>query len=386
MDDASGDGTAAAVAGAVSGGDGAAQRASRSASPARRTWGWRGPAGRSSCCSTATPRWSPAGSRALLAVFAARAGAGDRRRPAPLSGRLARSGAAAGSRPSPGSSPWRAACPRCSRSLPFYRRLKPLDAPGPARGGLGDGRGDGVPAGGLGGGGPARRGVPLLRPGPRLLPARPAGRLGGRGAAGLPGAPPPRRHHRPRPRRQPPPAARAALERPAALGAQAPRRRAGPPAPSARCGPAPALRLAARALASPFVAAGRRELWRQDGKALRTALAALSPAGGLKPPRLPSIPIECTKRSGPARAASHERALSAIATSSCPGGPGAQGALPPLGHRLRLDDAPAAADDAGAAGGVQLDLPLPSGSPTTRSTPWRGSCSGTSSARASSRR
>ncbi len=64
--------------------------------------------------------------------------------------------------------------------LPLYRRAKPLDAAEPARRRLGDRRGDGVPAPGLEGGGPARRGVPLLRPGPRLLRARPPGRLVGR--------------------------------------------------------------------------------------------------------------------------------------------------------------------------------------------------------------
>jgi len=55
------------------------------------------------------------------------------------------------------------------------------------------------------------------------------------------------------------------------------------------------LRLAGRRLASPFVAPRRREEWKEDAKALRRALAAITPdgrggRGGPGSPRLPSSP------------------------------------------------------------------------------------------------
>ena len=239
MDDASRDGTAEAVAGAASPGDRAAQRGRRPASPARPTRGWRGPGARSCCSSTATPRWTPGALERLAGVFAREPWLG-------IAGALLHypDGSPQWSGGREPTLAWffalASGLPALLARLPLYRRARPLDATAPRDRRLGDRGGHGVPAHGLGGGGAARRGVPLLRPGPRLLPARPPGRLAGRGAAGLPGAPPPRRDDRPRPRSPRPPAPGAAVERPAALGPQAPRRGLGERGPAPPSGPAPA--------------------------------------------------------------------------------------------------------------------------------------------------
>src|SRR6185312_8332495 len=154
------------------------------------------------------------------------AGAGNRGRPSPLSRRLApverRPGALARLVLRPGERPAGAA-----PAPPLLPPPETARRPGAGDGGLGDRRGHGPAPAGLGGGGAARRGVPLLRPGSRLLPARPPDGLGCRGASGAEGAPPSWRHHRAGARRQPAPAARAAVDGPAALGPQAARRALG---------------------------------------------------------------------------------------------------------------------------------------------------------------
>ena len=214
-----------------------------------------------------------------------------------------------------------------------------------------------------------------------------------RGPRRLDRGPPPRRFGRP-PRRSRPSSARAAeraagaarlrraaarsaLARPAALGATAPQPclgAAGPPrlllavaCASAGCGdaaPLPRFRSARRGGSAAGDSASRR----------RAAL---------------SEPQHARRRARPLRRDRHRRfmafafpywdlTLGARAAR-------AAGALPPLAHRLRLDDAAAAADDGRAAHRLQHRLPLRRRQlPGLR--PRRACCSGTSSRRASSRR
>ena len=140
--------------------------------------GWRGPAGRSSCSSTATPRSTPGGLARLVAAFARDPSLG-------IAGALLHypDGSPQWSGGREPSLAWffalASGLPALLARLPFYRRAKPLDADRPGAVDWVTGAAMAFRRAGLGGGGAARRGVPLLRPGPRLLPARPAGPAGG---------------------------------------------------------------------------------------------------------------------------------------------------------------------------------------------------------------
>ncbi len=362
----------------------AAPRARPRASPAPPTRGLARPRVASSCCSsTATPRSRPAASARLVDAFAAEPRLGDRRR-RPVTIRTAaaverrrRAGA------SPGCSPWRAACPPCSaacRSTAGAAAARP-----PRRATAVDwvtGAAMAIRRAAWEAAGPLDEGFRFYAQDLDFcLRARRAG-WEVAGAARSSGcstttARPSAARRRPGPASTRSCSGATCCAGPASTAARAGRRA---PRPALRTGVA--LRLAGLRLAllGPLVRPGaaRPPAARTPGAGAR-ALAALSSPGSLpssRPRRVesPSAPAPQTTSAPGPDPRSHARTLPLPRPRPRPGGPGAEGALPALGHRLRLDHAPAAADDAGPPGGLQLDLPLQARryGPTTRSTPSAG--------------